>query len=152
MDEADLLGRLRDIHTGAPPPWPPAPGWWLVLLTVLALAALTVWLLRRRHGLRRAALAELRRIERRWHADGDPAALAAGLSLLLRRVALAKAPRADVAGLTGEAWLAWLDAGVGPRFASGPGRALLTLPFGGGGGEQAEALLDLARRWLEVRA
>jgi len=43
---------------------------------------------------------------------------------------LAYAPRAEVAGLTGDAWLAWLDRDLDePRFRDGPGRKLLELPY-----------------------
>ncbi len=153
MDELDLIDRLRDIHMPPPPPlWPPAPGWWALLAVTALAAALLAWRLRTRRRARRQALRELDTLERRWRADGDAAAMAAGLAVLLRRVALAGNPRAEVAGLSGEAWLAWLDAGRGPKFGRGAGRALLTLPYGGGGGEQAEALLDLARRWIRMRA
>ena len=39
----DPLAALRDIHLPAEPGWfPPAPGWWLAVLDVLALAALAV--------------------------------------------------------------------------------------------------------------
>ena len=43
---------------------------------------------------------------------------------------LAYAPRREVAGLTGEAWLAWLDRDFDePLFASDTGRKLLELPY-----------------------
>jgi hypothetical protein len=149
VDEVELLGRMRDLHLPPPPAlWPPAPGWWLLAVLAAAAAAALVWHLRRSGRRRRAALAELRRLEARWSKDGDAAGLAAGVSVLLRRVALAGHRRDTVAGLAGEDWLAWLDGGRGDAFSAGPGRALLTLPYGGGGGEHAAALLALARQWL----
>ena len=52
------------------------------------------------------------------------------MSELLRRTMLAYAPRGDVAGLTGDAWLAWLDRGLDqPRFQGDVGRKLLELPY-----------------------
>ena len=43
---------------------------------------------------------------------------------------LAYAPREEVAGLTGEAWLKWLDGGMSvPYFHTEGGRSLLTLPY-----------------------
>ena len=43
---------------------------------------------------------------------------------------LAYAPRADVAGLTGDAWLAWLDRGMPlPFFHTEGGKGLLSLPY-----------------------
>ncbi len=52
------------------------------------------------------------------------------MSELLRRTMLAYAPRHDIAGLTGDEWLAWLDADFDePRFRTEAGRKLLELPY-----------------------
>jgi hypothetical protein len=52
------------------------------------------------------------------------------LSELLRRGMLAYARRDEVAGLTGEAWLAWLDRGMPvPYFHTEGGKSLLDLPY-----------------------
>ena len=52
------------------------------------------------------------------------------MSELLRRTMLAYAPRSEVAGLTGDAWLAWLDRDLDqPRFQGDTGRKLLELPY-----------------------
>ena len=163
---------LRDLHRPDPVGWwPLAPGWWLLLAT---LAMLLIWLavvLRSRHrrgAARRHAVRALQRLERRYAADGDAVQLAIGLSALLRRAMLAYAPRATVAGLTGAAWLEWLDSGLGePLFTAGAGRALIDLPYrrpggvpergprtqpGGGrgvaGDGDIEALLHAVRRRL----
>ena len=65
---------------------------------------------------------------------------------------LAYAPRADVAGLTGTAWLEWLDSGLRqPAFADGAGRALVDLPYRRPGvdhGVDVEAMLRAVRRRL----
>ena len=43
---------------------------------------------------------------------------------------LAYAPREEIAGLTGEAWLAWLDKGMPlPYFHTEGGKSLLKLPY-----------------------
>ena len=142
--------QLRDIHP-APDPgwWPPAVGWWLV--AVLALMALIVigrwareyWRARR---YRQRLLGELERI-RQSHGK-DPARLAAELSVLLRRVALARYPRAEVAGLTGEGWLAFLERSGGRGFQDGPGRALIEAPYNPQTPVDDEALCRLVRQWL----
>jgi hypothetical protein len=73
------------------------------------------------------------------------------LSALLRRAMLAYAPRADVAGLTGDAWLAWLDRGLErPQFVAGDGRPIVEWPYRGPNVEIARsdiaALVDAVRQ------
>ncbi len=113
--------------------WPLAPGWWLlVLLLVLAGGFLVRTLLRRRAhaAARRKALRQLEESRSAYAYHGNPVTLGAEVSELLRRTMLAYAPRAEVAGLTGDAWLAWLDRDLDePRFREGAGRILLELPY-----------------------
>ena len=111
LNTFDPFEELRDIH---PPDaiswWPPAPGWWFLM--VLVVFVMIVGLLRMRRYWRspsRAGARELVRIKREVRATGDDDALAAALSVLLRRCVLAAFPRRDVAGLTGDAWLEFLD-------------------------------------------
>jgi hypothetical protein len=149
----DPLAGLRPWHLPEPVSWwPPAPGWWLVVLgLILALALGARWLVRRhRDGApARAARRELAELEARLARDGDGSAFARDLSRLLRRFALARFPRREVAGLTGEAWLAFLDAhGGGWAFRTGDGRALAEGPYRPGGDVPAAALAALARDWI----
>lgn len=125
---------LRDLHLPeAIGWWPLAPGWW-VLIALLAIVlgfVLRAWLrVRARGAARRYALRELNAIERQYADNKNPVQFGANLSELLRRTMLAYAPRHDVAGLTGDAWLAWLDEGLAqPVFSSGPGRQIVELPY-----------------------
>ncbi len=153
------LASLRDIHL--PPAagwWPPAPGWWLLAGLALLLSALSVrgWMRRRRRGrLAREALARLMEIEREFQGDQDAPALAAKISRLLRQVALRCFPRAEVAGLTGERWLAFLDRALQEEarpFQQGAGRALIEAPYRRKAAVEAGELLSLARRWVEAVA
>ena len=48
------------------------------------------------------------------------------LSTLVRRVALARHPRSEVAGLTGARWIAWLEA---TGFGASARTALLEAPY-----------------------
>jgi len=146
----DPLAALRPLHEPAPVPWwPPAPGWWLaVVLVLVAAAVLFAW--RRHTAARRAALRELRGLERK---NSGSVALAAAINRLLKRYALACYPRAQVADLTGRRWLDFLATHQGGRgFSEDAGQALLTLPYGGGGAEGTDAgpLLVLARRWIRA--
>ena len=150
----ELVDRIRGIRVPEPDFWwPPAPGWWLLGGLLLLLLLSVAGYLYRRSRLRRRALAELRRIHHRYLQEGDGRRLAMALNLLLRRVALAKRPRAEVAPLRGEAWLAFLDRlGRTREFTRGAGRALLQAPYDPKADVQPEALLQLAREWLKVAA
>lgn len=144
---------LRDLHLPDPVGWwPLAPGWWLLFAMLLVWLAVVLRSRHRRGAARRHAVRTLKRLERRYAANGDAVQLATDVSALLRRVMLAYAPRADVAGLTGVAWLEWLDSGLGkPLFTAGAGRALIDLPYrrpGVDGDVDIEALLYAVRRRL----
>lgn len=142
---------LHDIHPApAPSWWPPAPGWWLLGLLFVALLVVAGWrlaVLWRHWRLRRRALDELQRLVRSYR--DDPRALTAGLSILLRRAALARFPRREVAALAGEAWLRFLDrTGDTNGFSNGAGRALADAPFQRAARVESNALIGLTRRWL----
>lgn len=101
----DALAALHDIHLPDPIGlWPPAPGWWVVLLVA---AAFVLWqalrVRARRRSPDRIALDILDELHARFEADGNSVALATGLSRLLRRISLARFDRRESAGLHGEA-------------------------------------------------
>lgn len=154
MTEQELLSRLRDIHAPTEPQWwPPAPGWWILLLALAVLAALVIryatprlqsWQ-RRRHLLR-----ELDGIELRYRTDDSAAQVAAEVSQLLRAAALERFPAARVAGLHGEEWIRFLESRD-----RAPGRfatlhdALTVWPYRlRAEGADARPLLRAARGWL----
>lgn len=124
---------LRDIHLpGAPAFWPPAPGWWLVAAASIALLAWGAAVAVRRYRIRRRrqrVLAALASLEAGLASERTPEGLAR-ISVLLRRLALMRFPRQQVAALTGTAWLHFLDtSGGNGRFAEGPGRVLAAGPY-----------------------
>ena len=101
--------------------WPPAPGWWLLLLVVPALGW-GLWWLRRYLPAKRlparteqpldpvrlAALEELARFPKPY--DGAPAgAWLQQLNGLLKRLCRARYPDDHPHTLSGRAWLAFLD-------------------------------------------
>jgi len=140
---------LRDIHVPpAPDFWPPAPGWWVSLGLGLALIGLGFWWLYRRYRVgrrRREILGQLDSLTGKT----TGAALVAEVSALLKRVALARYPRTEVASLTGSPWLELLDrTGGGGRFTAGPGKVLAEGPYAPDPEFDPDALLSLARDWI----
>jgi Domain of unknown function (DUF4381) len=113
---------LRDIHLSAAPGlWPPAPGWWLLFVAVLAIVLFVLWYRARRRRRREALLRVFD--ETVSAARGAPAQIAA-MSELLRRASRRRDSKAD--RLHGDDWLHFLDAGTRRQlFSTGPGRLLL---------------------------
>ena len=153
MQEEPPLERLRDIHLPPDPAfWPPAPGWWVVAAFVIGLSVLLVVAARtaaRRRRPRREALRCIARIDERLACQASPAAVSADIAVLLRRVALNRFTRPDVAGLTGLAWLEFLrDTGGGEAFTVGVGRHLLSAPYAPAEQFDAAALLELSEEWI----
>ncbi len=125
---------LRDLHLPeAVGWWPLAPGWWLIIaLLLLGLGWLLLrgWRRYRLNAPRRYALRTLAAVESEYLSHQNPVRLGQQLSELLRRGMLAYAPRHEVAGLTGESWLAWLDRDLPvPYFHTEGGKSLLQLPY-----------------------
>ena len=125
---------LRDLHLPEMIGWwPLAPGWWFLIALVVAglgyllYQSFAKW---RRSAARRIALKELARIQNDYKYGVDEISLAIELSELLRRTMLAYAPRNEVAGLTGESWLQWLDRGLDDRpFSEGSGQNVESWPY-----------------------
>lgn len=140
---------LQEIPLPPAPPWTPQTAGWAVV-AALALAALAwgswrAWRRYRANAYRRDALRELAEIERAGELSLLPA--------LLKRCALAIAPRDQVASLSGDPWLAWLDARCpAAGFSAAPGRTLLGIAYASRDArvdaDQAGALLRAARTWV----
>ena len=147
---------LRDIHLpDAISWWPPAPGWWILALLILAVTGAGLyWYARttQRRRLLQAMKSELRQIEHAYARHQDDLRLANALSVLLRRVAISTAPRESTASLTGEAWLDYLDSGVaGQEFSTGVGRCLPEAPSHPATSIDGPALLKLCGQWIAGR-
>lgn len=157
MDPNELP--LRDIHLPEPTGiWPLAPGWWvLIALAVIGFAWLLRWLWQRYqfNAPRRYAMRALAAAAADYQQHRNPVILSKQVSELLRRGMLAYAPRHEVAGLTGDAWLKWLDRGMPVKyFYTERGRGLLQLPYRDPQHEYPDvdlkALLNAARMRLET--
>ena len=148
--------QLRDIHTpGVPEFWPPAPGWWLLAVAAIILL---VWLgIKLRHYLRfrrqrNQVLQMLDELAGRFDSAQAPEWLSE-LSILLRRVALTRFPRRQVASLHGRDWLHFLDqTGGNGRFSDGPGQVIASGPYQRESRIEPGALISLARDWIRKNA
>ena len=135
------LANLRDIVTPPPVPWwPLAPGWWF-LLTVLGLVAVLVavqgWRRWRANAYRRAALRAL------GHAEN-----AASIAEILKRAALVASPRAQVASLTGSAWVKWLAETGGRPVPAAVSQALTIGVFAERESAGVSELAAFAAEWI----
>ena len=145
MEESALP--LRDLHLPEPVGWwPLAPGWWILIAIVATLAGYALYRAYRRYrhnAPRRFALRQLARFESEYLEHRNPVVLGKQLSELLRRGMLAYADRDEVAGLTGEAWLEWLDRGMPlPYFHTEGGKSLLQLPYRDPAGDFSDVDID----------
>lgn len=154
MDPTQLP--LRDLHLPDPIGWwPLAPGWWFVLLSAACLLGYLGWRVYRRwqyNAPRRFALRELARYEAEYLEHRDPVRLGKQLSELLRRGMLAYAPRGEIAGLTGDSWLQWLDSGMPlPYFHTEGGKSLLELPYRDPAGDFSDIDIDALLSAVRLR-
>jgi hypothetical protein len=166
------LQALRDIHDALGNPWwPPAIGWWLLLLSACVIGVM-IWRYRRRWPLlppipmihvgdwrwdARRELNQLRRSPQRSRVKAQ----AAELSELLKRIAMARHGRASCAGLSGDAWLDWLSERDPEGFDwRHDGRLLLRAAYGPENRHEADTQADQQQlqrlfvatdRWISVR-
>jgi hypothetical protein len=96
--------------------WPLAPGWWvLIAVAILATAILFYYLMRRyqANAYRRLALKQLHAIQECYaNSARDDKCLqntASDSNALLKSVALRVFPRHDIAALSGQAWMDFLN-------------------------------------------
>ncbi len=172
---SDPLAGLRDIHLPeAIGWWPPAPGWWFLLGLSMLLIAATYWWLRWRKIQKnkpvvfsnadsiQAALLELDAITQ--DSDTSVRQTVSEISQLLRRCAVQLShcnadargasntnATASVAGLTGKAWLAWLDQRWDRNdFTQGSGQILIDAPYRQNiESDVLHELIRISRAWLE---
>jgi hypothetical protein len=145
---------LRDIHLPAPVSWwPPAPGWWIVVVLSVVLCVGAVWLYRWRLAKRNSPLViardELEHVRAQWSGHRDAQRLVRDVSVWLRRVSITLYPRRDVASLTGEKWRQFLDEVAGTRvFGDDAGRMLAEAPYRASADIDSDGLLRLCETWL----
>lgn len=155
------LDQLKDIHLPSPIlSWPWAPGWWILLsLALLLMAALVVFLLRhlQKNRYRQVALRELKTLEKDFkHQQDFSAATLAELSQLLRRCALHRYGSQEVARLSGDQWLQFLQNKVPDLGFSGATALLLTDAVYQhpdnlqASGQEITALINMSKQWIRA--
>jgi len=154
------LEQLHDVIVPDPVGWMPETVGWYVVAGILLLGLL--WLVYGRvrqwmaNRYRRTALAELRQLESRLSDPAQQVRSLAELPLLIRRTALAMAPRETVVAHTGDEWLRFLDqTGGGNEFSTGIGRYLSDLTYKPPESlsltsEDIGNLLALIRQWIRT--
>jgi hypothetical protein len=146
--------QLEDIHIPVDPPmWPPAPGWWLVLVLLLVAGAFIPargYRYRKIRRQRQHILDALKNLQTDLLQQGDNKALA-NINRLLRRLALMFYQREQVASLTGKNWLAFLDkSGETEDFTQGAGQLLADAPYRPSltGSDDIKELSKVVEQWV----
>ena len=148
----DPLQDLRDVHMPDPVSWwPPAYGWWLIVMLLIVGLGIGMWAWARyRHSrLRRFALTQLTEVKQQYAVHANEQLAVVQLSKLVRRYALAMFPRSGVAGLSGQSWLEFLDdTGKTHQFSDGPGQILRSCPYQPQVGSCVAELFPLVEQWI----
>jgi hypothetical protein len=146
------LAQLADIHPAAQPGWwPPAPGWLLLALILLLVAIVLIktfrarWAERRR---RRAWLDELAALRDRHDPVAQPQDYLGGLNRLFRAVALRAFPKSGCGRLEGVAWVEFITERMAGSESVDALAALARGPYEPAPEFDAEALEQLAGRWV----
>lgn len=144
----DWLTQLAPAHAPAAVGWwPPAPGWWVVgVLCVLLAAALLRTVFDPRRALRRAAIRQMRVIRA---SDADGPAVARATQNLIRRYAVEVFGRDRVARLTGEEWLNFVMNAGGEALAGAAGRSMLAAAFGNQASDHREQWFAAAEGFIK---
>lgn len=126
----ELLQRLRDIHYPEAPGWfPPAPGWWFLLLLLLLAIGYAVYRWRKRRAQRAPYAEALQLLEDATeHLNNKQLDSREYLDLcnqLLKRLLVHINQNPTAAAASGESWLNELDRlHGGNQFSKGPGAVL----------------------------
>ena len=134
--------------------WPLTPAWYVIAVLFLVVS---VWFVTRsvyrwhRNTYRRDALTQLQQLKATISPE-TAATVLGELATLMRRVALTVYPRNQIAGLTGDAWLSFLDESADTtEFANDNGRRLMAAAYETHASiatSDAEELVELVEHWV----
>lgn len=155
MADSKLLEQLHDIQLPKPVEWwPLAPGWYILLIGMLAFCTiLAVWIYRRHVRLRpkKEALQLLDDIEKEYQREANSQQSSMKISELLRRVALVYFPRRHVASLQGNDWLIFLKETSKKINFNQMDYFLLQLPYQKSTAVDLKPLFICAKAWIKQR-
>ena len=145
---------LKNLHLPDAIGWfPPALGWWLLVVLIPLLLMFLYWCYQRL--TRKTSLKTAKRLLNTIkNSTANNSEKLVELSALLRRVAISVAPRAQTASLTGQAWLAFLDSSLNDApFTKGAGRCLADAPYRKSPPSEQEIfqLISLCENWLKAQ-
>jgi len=153
LNPNDPLSQIADIHL--PPTisqWPPAYGWWLLVCTLLILTILGIrWFLnyRRKRQYKVEATAALAGIQQQFQSDKNSLAALEAINSLLKQTCMTHYGRNETAGLSGDAWLSFLDStGNTKDFSKGPGRSLTYTLYTPNPIAPIDELIDITKKWI----
>jgi uncharacterized membrane-anchored protein YhcB (DUF1043 family) len=114
----DPLAQLRDIHLPDPISiWPPAIGWWLLLVIIMLLAVAVGWAIKRHLANRKRQLMinnELDNVLANYKLQGDFQTYLQALSELLKRAAISLREDKQVAAYSGKEWQQYISQYTSP--------------------------------------
>jgi hypothetical protein len=156
-DTPGVLQPLQELPLPAPVSWAPqTAGWWavaFVLLAALAWCAWAAWRHHRKQRYRLVALAHLAQIEAALKNPAQRLPALAAIPPLIKRTALAVAPRERVASLSGDEWLTFLERTRG-RFDPRSGALLSLVSYAPAeqiaavSEQEAQVLVRVTRDWI----
>jgi len=156
MNPADPLAGLNPIHLPEHiTHWPPAYGWWLLTALIIASIVGLIWFVLRHKKRKRfkvEALQHLALLQTEFKQHQDPYTALTNISTLLKRVCITQHGRNEVAGLTGNGWLKFLDkTGATQAFTQGPGRALIDDLYKPNIDAPIDQLFKLTHSWITTQ-
>lgn len=156
MADEPILAQLKDIRlpetVGS---WPMAYGWYLLMILSLMILAFLMYILYRsfkRAQIKRQALSLLKAYETQHQQDKNSAFMCARVSELLKRVALVYFPREQVAALSGEKWVQFLNQTGKQLDFDSVYEELIEMPYRDQSGfHDLSKLFKLSRQWISQR-
>lgn len=144
------LQQLKDIHLPqAISWWPLAPGWFVLLAVLCGLLIYLFYLFYQKTKQKYVVKYALTKLKRLAKEDPSDRNLAAEISTLIRRTALHYFNRTEIAGLTGQAWLEFLNrSGNTQQFTTAAGYLLIDAPYRKNNPSDLAPLFAIAETWL----